>query len=348
MDGRSSISMEMEEESNLCLIKSPMPNSACLIFNPVSGQSNPEQDLAQIRKTLEPGLDLDIRFTTEKISAAQLAREAVQRQVEVLIASGGDGTVSAVAAALVGSEIPLGVIARGTANAFAVSLQIPIGVEEACQTILAGYTHRIDALTCNGQPLMLLAGIGFEAEAIARAGREAKNRFGNLAYIWSAMQQLGEMEHFDVELTTEKDFYQFHAVGLSVANVAPPTSLLAQGPAHLEADDGLLDVTIFAPAGIPGAIAASYHLFQTALTGNPVTRPDVGYVRAQRVTIVTNPPQKLMLDGDLIGTTPATVECIPNAIAVIVPESPPEGPLQRVEEFTEKILAPLPEADQNQ
>ena len=77
-----------------------MKRSACLIFNPAAGQSNPEQDLALIREILEPAIDLDIRMTTPEIDGIQLAKEAVSRGVESIIASGGDGTLSAVAGAI--------------------------------------------------------------------------------------------------------------------------------------------------------------------------------------------------------------------------------------------------------
>ncbi|HEY9806696.1 MAG TPA: diacylglycerol kinase family protein, partial [Candidatus Obscuribacterales bacterium] len=75
-----------------------MIRSACLIFNPIAGQSDPEQDLAQIRSLLEPEIDLEIFSTTEAVDADQLAHVAVQRGVEAIIASGGDGTLSATAA----------------------------------------------------------------------------------------------------------------------------------------------------------------------------------------------------------------------------------------------------------
>jgi len=76
---------------------------------------------------------------------------------------GGDGTLSA-AEAVVGT-IPFGVISRGTANAFATALGVPTTIEAACQTILDGKTRVVDAAYC-GKPMVLLAGIGFEAETV--------------------------------------------------------------------------------------------------------------------------------------------------------------------------------------
>ncbi|WP_238393470.1 diacylglycerol kinase family protein, partial [Myxacorys almedinensis] len=93
----------------------------------------PEQDLETIKLLLSPQVELDIQFTTEEVDAGQLAKQAVERQVEAIIASGGDGTLSAAAEALVGTEIPLGIISRGTANAFANALGIPDTVKEACE-----------------------------------------------------------------------------------------------------------------------------------------------------------------------------------------------------------------------
>lgn len=68
-----------------------MNRSACLIFNPVAGQGDPDIELAEIRAILEPDIDLDIHLTTEEIDADQLAYAAVERGVDTIIASGEMG-----------------------------------------------------------------------------------------------------------------------------------------------------------------------------------------------------------------------------------------------------------------
>jgi YegS/Rv2252/BmrU family lipid kinase len=303
-----------------------MKRSACLIFNPVAGNSDPDQDLATIQEMLEPFIDLDIRLTTPEIDADQLAREAVARGVQEIIASGGDGTLSAVAGAIVGTNIPLGIISRGTANAFANALDIPNTIETACETILGGLTRVVDAGMCNGKmPMVLLAGVGFEAETVELADREMKNRWGMLAYVLSGIKQLNNLERFEAEIETEDKIVTVTAVAVTVANAAPPTSILAQGPAGIIFDDGLLDITLVAPENKAGAIAASYHLLQTALSGNASDRDDIGYMRAKKIKITTDPPQKVVLDGEIIGMTPLSIECVPGGLTVFVPrvEEPP-------------------------
>lgn len=293
--------------------------SACLIFNPVAGQGNPEEDLALIRSLLEPEIDLDIQLTSEEVGADELAAAAVKRGVEAIIASGGDGTLSAAAAAVIGTAIPIGIISRGTANAFANALDLPDTIPDACQAILDGETRTVDAASCNGQPMMLLAGIGFEAEAVERADREAKNRFGMMAYILAGFQTLRSLETFDAEIETDDRIITLSAAAITVANAAPPTSVLAQGPAGVLADDGALDITIVSPSNKAGAIAATYHLLQTALSGNPTERDDIGYLRTKRVRIATDPPQKVAVDGELAGTTPVEIECIPAGLTIFTP-----------------------------
>ncbi|MBE9180965.1 YegS/Rv2252/BmrU family lipid kinase [Oculatella sp. LEGE 06141] len=302
-----------------------MQRSACLIFNPVAGQGNPDQDLTLIRRILEPELELDIRFTSKEIGAEQLAQEAIERGAPLIIASGGDGTLSAAANALIGRDIPLGIISRGTANAFAGALGIPDTIEAACETIVTGQIKTVDAALCNGKPMVLLAGIGFEAETVNKANREAKNRFGVLAYIIAGFRQLREMKRFLAEIETEDKTTTVTAIAVTVANAAPPTSVLAQGPAGLVADDGLLDLTIVAPMNKAGAIAAGYHLLKTALSGNAAKRRDIGYMRAQRFKIVTEPPQKVVLDGELIGNTPIEIECVPGSLNILVPANADEA-----------------------
>lgn len=317
---------------------------ACLIFNPVAGQSDPEQDLAAIRALLEPEIDLDIRFTTEDVDGDTIAKEAIAQGARIIIASGGDGTLSATAAALVGTSIPLGVISRGTANAFAGALDLPDTIPAACEIILGGATRVVDAALCNGLPMVLLAGIGFEAETVERADRQAKKRFGILAYLMAGLQELRELDSFKVEIETEDKVITVTASAVTVANAAPPTSILAQGPAGVIFDDGLLDITIVAPTSRAGAIAASYHLLQTALNENAAAeRNDIGYLRTRRVIVRTDPPQKVALDGEIIGNTPIDVECVPGGLTIFVPrDAAPPAPLEKLEGLPELTIASKP------
>lgn len=299
---------------------------AHLIFNPVSGQGNPDQDLALIRRILEPQIQVNVICTEPEVSPGQQASEAIASGADLIIASGGDGTVSAVAEAVMQTDVPLGVIPRGTANAFSVALGIPTNIVQACETILAGTTQRVDVATCNGEPMVLLAGIGFEAETVERANREMKNRLGVLAYIVAGMQQLASQEAFKatLEICGEED--DFECAAITIANAAPPTSVMAQGFGEVVTDDGLLDVTIgLTPLEAQGigarlqGVGTMAELFTAALAKRPAQNEGILSLRVPSVKVTTVPPQKVVVDGEIIGTTPVEFKCIAKGLTVFAP-----------------------------
>jgi YegS/Rv2252/BmrU family lipid kinase len=307
-----------------------MKPKACLIFNPVAGQGNAEQDLEEIKSLLSSEIDLDIIITTAECEPGQLAKEAISSGAVSIIASGGDGTLSAIAAALMGTNIPLGVISRGTANAFANALNLPTTIPEACESIVVGNTQVVDMAICNGLPMVLLAGIGFEAETVDLADRDAKNRLGMLAYILAGLKQVGNLNQFEVEIELEDKIIAVSAAAITIANAAPATSILAQGSAGVVFDDGMLDLTIVAPKTPLIAIATAFDLLSSTLRGMASQREEVGFLRSNRFKITTIPPQKVVLDGEIIGMTPIDIECIPGGLTIFVPQTEELQPLEKL------------------
>lgn len=294
---------------------------AHLIFNPVSGQGNSEQELQIIRDLLEPAMQLVVHETTVDTCAEELAQKAIAANADLVLASGGDGTVSAVAGALIGTKIPLGIIPRGTANAFAAALGIPTAlntIRGACQTILTGHRKVVDAAYCNGLPMILLAGIGLEAETVERADRAAKDRWGALAYLMAGWQQLDDQLLFDTEIEVDGQVEHFQAGAITIANAAPITSVLAQGIGQVVYDDGVLDVTIASASTKLEAIRTIARLLGSALI-KPAESPNIVHMGAKKLRVTTNPPQKVVLDGEIIGTTPVEIECVPGGLTVLAP-----------------------------
>ena len=219
-----------------------------LIFNPIAGQGDPETELAEIRSYLEPQFMLQVWKTQPNLDPAEQAKELIKEikafdaegeGESIIIASGGDGTVGAVASALQGSDIPLGIIPRGTANAFSVALGIPTGVKAACTNLLLGNLRRVDVAVCNDRPMILLAGLGFEAGMVDKASRELKNILGPMAYIFSGARQLVDQQPFQATMQIDGNEYQLDTSAITVANAAPATSVMAQGFGEVIPDDGL-------------------------------------------------------------------------------------------------------------
>lgn len=294
---------------------------AHLIFNPVAGQRNADQDLSIIRSLLEPHLQLEIHYTTPEVNPAELAKAAIAANADLILASGGDGTVSMVAGALIGSGVPLGIIPRGTANAFAASLGLPrlFTIQAACNTILAGKTRTVDAARCNDMPMILLAGIGYEAETVELASRELKTQWGAMAYLMAGWQQLSVQTQFEATFELEDRVFQAQASAITIANAAPPTSVMAQGAGAVIFDDGLLDVTIATAENRLQAVSTMLQMFGAALAKSDPDHPNVIHIYVNKLRVTTNPAQKVVVDGELIGTTPIEVECIPAGLTVLAP-----------------------------
>jgi diacylglycerol kinase (ATP) len=103
-----------------------------LIYNPVAGQDDAGAARQMIEERLkEKGWELDVYETTGEEVLADVVRERSEKNVDLVIAAGGDGTVAGVASGLVNTKIPLAIIAGGSGNMVAQELKIPTDVDEA-------------------------------------------------------------------------------------------------------------------------------------------------------------------------------------------------------------------------
>lgn len=296
----------------------PGPVGTVVIVNPHSGSAR-EELRTRIAAAL-PDATMIVLGKSDDLKAA--TRSAIARGAGCIVAAGGDGTVSAVAAELIGTATRLGIIPSGTANSIAATLGIPEDVDQACAIVAAGHVRVIDTARAGDRPLLLTASIGLHAQAVTSASPEVKAMLGPLAYVSKGMELLLGAEPFDVELTVDGEkrttlTASVHA--LTVANMAPPRTFLAQGPPEVAPDDGLLDVTLVAFDGVLDAVATSLHLYRNALEGLPSNRDGVVFLRGTRVAVKATPVQQLMIDGELVGETPFEVELRPETLAVMAP-----------------------------
>lgn len=399
-----------------------------VVFNPVSGAGDPDEDREEIRTVLGKGYhEVLFHETTPDIGAAELAWSALEDGASVVVASGGDGTVTEVAdmirrfvhgdgaedegktgkdarairkAMSLGSPVKagvatvetpaeaerveeeeevnalvreglragvrgdgskggagegefddgiprLGVIPRGTANAFCASIGIPSTIEGSATLINRATARRVDVARINGSdPMLLLCGVGLEAEVIKRADRSFKNRFGAAAYAFAGVQSVADQSTFKVSLVLEGVKQRTRVGGVegaeltaeqvrltgedlaavTIANSAPATSVLAQGIGDVQPDDGLLEVVCVSPSGRFATITSMVSMLKAALLRERgVARPEVYGLRARRVELSCDPPQRVVVDGEVAGVTPVVVELEKDAgarqILVVAPKA---------------------------
>ena len=319
-----------EATADLCLRGVAKTRTVYLIFNPVAGKGEGAADLEVIKRILEPTVILHVIVTEKDHNVADQAKEIIDiiqadddSSSSILVASGGDGTVSAVAGCTMSTGIPFGTIPRGTANAFAVALGIPTDVEDACNNILFGHVRVIDGAKCNDTPFINLAGVGFEAGLVDNATRELKNTFGNLAYVLGGAQQALQQKPFKCSIKIDNEETQtIETDVITVANVAPHSSVFAQGFGDVIPDDGLFEITISTGANALESLEGLASLWISSVVKAPSVSDKILRVRAKTLTVNcdASPNQpKLLLDGEVLQINPVTFQIIPDGLHVIAP-----------------------------
>ena len=229
-------------------------------------------------------------------------------------------TKQAVAGETMGTGIPFGVIPRGTANAFSVALGIPIPVVDACRNIMDGTIRTIDGAMCNDVPMILLAGLGFEAGMVDNASRELKNVLGCLAYVLGGAKQVIDQKPFKCRVDIDGTSEEIEATAITVANVAPLTSVLAQGFGEVIPDDGFLDVTIATSHNLFQGISDLATLLKSAVVKKPTASDTLLCVHAKNVTVDCSPPQKVVIDGEMLDLNPIGFSIVPGGLKVLAPK----------------------------
>jgi diacylglycerol kinase family enzyme len=176
----------------------------------------------------------------------RLAREAVRSGADLVLASGGDGTITACVGAIAGSGVPLGVLPCGTGNLLAHNLGLPLWPDEALAVALPGSDRRLDGGAATGRPFLVMAGIGFDAEMLDGAHERLKSRVGWAAYVLSALRHVRERP---VRMTLQADGgppQRRRASSVIIGNVGSLQGNVRLLPTAVP-DDGVLDVACWPP-----------------------------------------------------------------------------------------------------
>lgn len=206
---------------------------------------------AEVERLRERGHEVRPRLTFEGGDAERMAREAVAWGADVVIAAGGDGTVSEVANGIHGGGAPsdvgglprLGIVPLGTGNDLAAALGVPESIEEAVALAISGRSRKIDVGVVGGRCFLNASTGGIGAEATEEAPAEAKRTLGVLAYAITGARKFVELRASRARFTSGAVLYEgeflLYAVGnsdrMGGGNRLTPRASLT---------DGLLDVCI--------------------------------------------------------------------------------------------------------
>ncbi|HGK7303828.1 TPA: lipid kinase YegS [Stenotrophomonas maltophilia] len=271
------------------------------------------------------GVQLEVRVTWEEGDAERYVAEAIDQGVDVIVAAGGDGTLSAVAETLAHREEPAGtlpslaLVPMGTANDFATSAGIPTDPEEAFALITRVSARPIDLLRVDADGKRWwcanLASGGFGTQVTVETDAGLKKMLGGLAYVITGIAKLGRIEPITARLTGPDFEWEGGFIALGIGNGRQAGGGQQLCPQAL-IDDGLLDVTVVPE--LDGEVAAT---LGQMLTGGKDAALERVATRVQLPWLQIEAPQALTLnlDGEPVQAQRFRIDCVAGRVRMHLP-----------------------------
>ncbi|MEA4906220.1 MAG: diacylglycerol kinase family lipid kinase [Chloroflexi bacterium] len=299
------------------------------VVNPVAGSANVDLLLTKLRENCSRrGWEYEVYLTTGDEDLPALVRDAIRLGSDLVVAAGGDGTVSGVANGLVGTQVPMAIVPVGTGNVLARDRGISVNLNESLN--LFSHSHAIqelDVMRINKRYYVLNASMGLSTMIMQNTLREDKRRFGIAAYVWVGIKSVFMTRPIVFYLSVDRHKNRLRATEVLIANGTlmgwqPPMQGLNVSPC-----DGLLDVFVLRAAAPLDFLRVGMRW----LLGKPHPNPEIKHLTATHsIVIRSRRPQAVQADGELIGYTPIQVEIVPRSLRLVVPlpearDTPPEA-----------------------
>lgn len=306
----------------------PGQKLAFVVLNPVAGIVNPEF----LKRTIEnrfyaQGWHTSIHVTHKDENIAATVKRELEQGVDLVVVAGGDGTIAAVAAGMVHSPVPLGIIPTGTWNAIARNLSLPFNTIRAINLMTGRHRlKRLDLMSIGEKIHAMNVGIGFSSAMIEKTARAEKRKLGNLAYFSHAFKQVFGLQQRRYTIEADGQRYRGRAAEIFVANYGVVGLNVLEASLNIKPDDGKVDVLIMRARTLFDLPGLFWQMFIQRKKRTPKYRQ---ISAVESLLIRTNPPSAVQADGELIGQTPVAVRVLPRCVKVIVPlERPVMLPIQ--------------------
>lgn len=290
---------------------------ARIIYNPTAGREMFRKNIAEVLEKLEiAGYETSCHATTAEGDATDAAKIAVERDFDLIIAAGGDGTLNEVVAGISECEKrpKIGVIPMGTTNDFARALQIPRGIDEALDVIIKGDTIPVDVGVMNGRHFINIAGGGRLTELTYDVPSRLKSVIGQLAYYLKGIEMLPSIHSSPLRIEYDGEVFDEEAmlflVGLTNSvggfeKLAPDSSL----------NDGKFTLLILKKCNI----AEFIRIVSLAIRGEHLEDPLVISTKAENIKVTSTEKVLLNLDGEYGGLLPAEFHNLYRHIEMFAP-----------------------------
>lgn len=229
-----------------------------VIYNARSGKKRAPMIKAIAERAARTGFELELREIEGPGHGTELAREAVANGFERVISVGGDGTNNAIAQSLVGTGVPLGIVAMGSGNGYARSLGLSLDPEKALAHALTASANALDVGYLNEQLFLGTAGIGFDAR-VAHRFDQSKSR-GMLGYARIIMQEIFGAPPMRMVLKVNDETTEAEVLMLVFCNTREFGNGANISPGS-RPDDGMAELRVVRKPSFFGLIGAFIHIY---------------------------------------------------------------------------------------
>lgn len=297
---------------------------AKLIVNPGAGDGSAlDKKLKKIISYLEEdGIEVDVAFAAPKKEAISIARKAVKNGYDIVIAMGGDGTISAVIRGIERSKVHLGIIAAGTMNDIATSLSIPEDLKEACALIASNKARKMDLGRVSTRKrkkfyFFHVTAIGLTATLYPKIKKIPK---GKLKRLDDAVRTALKFESKpEVFLTLDDESkIKVESMLVTVANIPLIGAKNLVAP-EANPEDGLLDIAVYPEFSKAELLA---YFAKTANEGASDNEKIQRY-KVKSLKVKSRPKLLVAADGIRLGKGRARIKVYPGALRVISPKPIP-------------------------
>ena len=273
-----------------------MKKKIVFIMNPISGTGNKASIPHLIDSILDKDrFDYEIRTTERAGHASEIASEAKDAHVDIVVAVGGDGTVNEVARAIVHSDTALGILPCGSGNGLARHLMHPMNLKKSLEIINYGEIHDLDYGVINGYPFFCTCGMGFDAFVSMKFAESGKR--GPISYAENILKEGLKYKPETYTLEDETGTKQYKAFLISCANASQYGNNAYIAP-QASMSDGLIDVIIMVPFDVLEAPQVSFDMFNKTLDKHSKIKT----FRCKKLHITRTQPGVIHYDGDPVMT----------------------------------------------
>jgi YegS/Rv2252/BmrU family lipid kinase len=290
-------------------------SKALFIVNRHAGLGYPAKIEALVGRVCHrEGVEHRLLYTRFKGHATELARSAADERFDLVVAVGGDGTLNEVAQGLLGGNVPMGIIPRGSGNGLARHLGIPLAMSKAIDKLFGFETITMDTFRVNGKLSLNVSGLGFDGHITNLFGIRSTRGF--IGYAWLTTKEYFRFGEFDVSITVNGQKSERKAFIVAIANSSQYGNNARIAP-HASVSDGILHLSIVRKVPL-------YRLdFVASLFGGGLGHSSYcEIVETKSLELHTKNPVSYHVDGEPCGaTTSFNIELMPASLRLFAPLS---------------------------